>query len=66
MPEMAKGQVGYIKQDEEFKNPIEEHTADSKWQYCNCRSCQRKRAYLDAMPGPKINYDKIRNKDEDY
>ena len=49
---------------EVFKNPIETHTADSKWQYCNCRTCQRHRAFLDSLPGPKIDYDKLRLKDE--
>lgn len=49
----------------EYK-PIEEHTADSKWQFCNCQTCQEKRFRLDCMPGPKINYAKFRLKDENY
>jgi hypothetical protein len=42
------------------------HTADSKWQYCMCRTCQQKRHKLDSMPGEKINYDTLRLKDERY
>jgi len=46
--------------------PFEPHTADSKWQFCNCQSCQEKRVRLDRMPGPKIDYATFRNKDEKY
>ena len=47
-------------------NPLEEHTAESKWQYCNCRTCQEKRMKLESMPGAKIDWNKIRLKDERY
>jgi hypothetical protein len=59
-------QIGYLPKSEPDWEPFEEHTADSKWQYCKCRSCQNKRFLLDSLPGPKINYDKLRLKDEDY
>jgi hypothetical protein len=45
---------------------IEKHTADSKWQFCCCRTCQEKRKKLDAMPGVKIDYSTFRLKDENY
>ena len=48
------------------KESITEHTADSRWQYCMCRTCQQKRWKLDHMAGPPINYDKLRLKDEHY
>jgi hypothetical protein len=46
--------------------PFEKHTADSKWQFCNCQSCQEIRFRLDSMPGPKIDYNTYRHKDEPY
>jgi hypothetical protein len=46
--------------------PFEKHVAESKWQFCCCKSCQEKRARLDAMPGPKIDFATFRNKDEKY
>lgn len=45
---------------------IVEHTADSKWQYCMCRTCQQKRWKLDHLPGPPINYDTLRLPGERY
>jgi len=46
---------------------LEEHTAESKWQYCNCKTCRNKRRKLERMPpGTPINWDKIRLKDERY
>ena len=53
------------KQSFEMK-PLEKHTADSKWQFCNCKSCQEKRFMLDSLPGPKIDYTTFRLKDERY
>lgn len=49
----------------EYKE-LEEHTAESKWQYCNCQSCQENRYRIEQIPGPKINWDKVRLKDEKY
>ena len=46
--------------------PLEEHEAESKWQYCNCLSCQNKRFFLESLPGAQINWDKWRAKDERY
>ena len=44
----------------------EEHTADSKWQYCMCKWCQEKRYKLENMPGATIDWNKFRLKDEKY
>jgi len=46
--------------------PLEIHIAESRWQFCNCQSCQEKRFKLDSMPGPKIDYGTFRLKDERY
>lgn len=46
--------------------PAEEHTEDSKWQFCKCEHCQRKRRYLDSLPGMAIDYATFRHKDEKY
>ena len=45
---------------------LEEHTAESKWQYCNCQTCQEKRFTIESLPGAKPDWDKIRLKDERY
>jgi len=49
----------------EYK-PLEQHVGESKWQFCNCQTCQEKRFKLDSMPGPKIDYQVFRLKDERY
>ena len=49
----------------EYK-PLEKHVAESKWQFCNCLSCQNKRALLDSLPGKAIDYQTYRRKDERY
>lgn len=49
----------------EYK-PLESHVGESKWQFCNCQTCQEKRFKLDSMPGPKIDYATFRLKDERY
>jgi len=46
--------------------PFEPHVAESKWQFCNCLSCQNKRATIDALPGKPIDYTKYRRNDEKY
>ncbi len=46
--------------------PIEKHTAESKWQFCNCQGCQEKRARLDRLPGPRVDFATFRNRDEKY
>lgn len=33
---------------------------------CNCQSCQEKRAMMQSLPGGKLDFDKIRLKDEKY
>ena len=43
----------------EYKE-LEQHVAESKWQYCNCQTCQEKRFKLDSMPGKKIDYGTFR------
>jgi len=55
---LAKAEPNYL--------PKEKHTADSKWQFCNCESCQDKRFLLDSMPGKPIDYATFRLKDERY
>jgi hypothetical protein len=61
------GHVGELPQVElELPNPIEKHTADSKWQFCNCKTCQTKRLTLDSLPGKPIDYATYRRKDEKY
>ena len=50
----------------EYRKPFGVHTAESKWQTCRCRSCQEKRFTLESLPGPKVDWAKYRNKDEDY
>lgn len=47
-------------------NPLEAHTADSKWQFCNCGSCQRRRKLIEDTPGTKIDFATYRKKDERY
>jgi hypothetical protein len=50
---------------EEFE-PFEKHTADSKWQFCRCETCQRRRKFIDGLPGTPIDYATFRHKDEKY
>ena len=49
-----------------YKEPFERHIAESKWQFCNCQTCQETRDRLDKAPGTKINYETYRRKDERY
>lgn len=42
--------------------PFTKHVAESRWQTCNCQSCQDKRITLDAMPGEKIDWSKFQPK----
>lgn len=73
MPGMrqAKGannvSVDFLRKHEpSLPNPLEPHRAESKWQFCNCGTCQRKRQTIDALPGQKLNYSTYRHKDEKY
>jgi len=67
MAPLPRGKVGTIGKNEEvFPNPLEPHTAESKWQFCNCRSCQGKRALILSMPGKEIDFAKYRRSDERY
>lgn len=50
---------------EQFE-PFEKHVAESKWQFCKCETCQRKRKFLDSLPGDRIDYATFRLKDEKY
>jgi hypothetical protein len=64
---MNNGQLGVIeKQGATLPNPLEVHTADSKWQFCNCETCQRRRMLIDSCPGTPIKYETYRHKDEKY
>jgi len=66
MTPLPRGKVGAIHMEQNFIEPIEEHTADSKWQFCMCRSCQSKRALILSMPGKEIDFTKYRRPDERY
>jgi hypothetical protein len=53
VPEIAKMQ-------RELPNALEEHVAESRWQTCNCRTCQEKRMTMDAMPGKRIDWERYK------
>jgi len=63
---MTKGQIGHMPAREREYKPLEVHTADSKWQFCCCKSCQDYRFLIDSQPGTPINYATYRKKDERY
>lgn len=44
----------------------EPHTADSRWQFCGCRSCQEFRFLIESQPGSAIDFRTYRHKDEKY
>jgi len=46
--------------EEVFANPVTEHIAESRWQTCDCKTCQRKRATYDSLPGKKIDWERHR------
>jgi hypothetical protein len=46
--------------------PFDKHVAESKWQYCNCRSCQEHRHLLETLPGAKIDFNSFRLPGERY
>lgn len=47
--------------------PLEVHTAESKWQFCRCASCQDKRQLILSAPSEKpIDFATYRRKDEKY
>lgn len=46
--------------------PFEKHTAESRWQFCNCQSCQDYRRLIERMPGKPIDFKTYRHKDEKY
>jgi hypothetical protein len=59
-------QIGILPRYEPEYLPMEVHSADSKWQYCTCKSCQDKRFLLESLPGAKINFDTLRLTGERY
>jgi len=61
-----KGFPQIERQQATLPNPKEKHTADSKWQFCNCQSCQEIRMRIDSMPGVKFDYATYRHRDEKY
>ena len=63
---MAKGQLGVFEGGWQPMEPLEEHAADSKWQYCLCGSCQSKRHLLETLPGVKIDFNTFRLPGERY
>ena len=60
------GEFQYPKVEGLDYKPLEPHTAESKWQFCCCQTCQEKRFKLDNMAGPKIDYTTFRLKGENY
>jgi len=60
-----KTPVRFVDPQREYK-PFERHTCDSKWQFCNCQSCQDMRFFIDRQPGTKIDYATYRHRDERY
>jgi hypothetical protein len=59
------GHVAHMPKGNEIVG-TEEHTADSKWQFCGCKSCRGYRTLIDSQPGTPINYATYRKKDERY
>lgn len=41
-------------------NPLQEHLAESRWQSCDCLTCQTKRHTYDTLPGKKIDWERYR------
>jgi len=62
---VGQGHIGMLIVEREYET-LEAHTADSKWQFCKCRTCQDKRRFLDNAPGDPIDYSTFRHKDERY
>ncbi len=52
--------VGYFIRDIELPNPVEEHLGTSRWQTCNCQTCQEKRIKYDSMPGKQIDWERYK------
>ena len=55
--------------EEVFEFPVTEHTAESRWQSCDCKTCQRKRRTYDSLPGKPIDWARHKrtpNKDWHY
>ena len=63
---MEDRRIGMLEQWQPEYLPMEKHVAESKWQFCNCKSCQDKRFLLDSLPGKPIDYATFRLKDERY
>ena len=64
---MSKPHMDFIEREATtLLNTLEIHMADSKWQFCNCESCQRRRKLIDDTSGTKIDYTTYRKKDEKY
>ena len=63
---MEQGKIALIAKQELVLLPIEVHVAESKWQFCNCETCQRKRNLLDSLPGKAVDYATFRLPGERY
>lgn len=61
----GQGHVSHMPGTEEFVGK-EEHTAESKWQFCGCKSCQEYRFLILSQPGSPIDFNTYRKKDERY
>ncbi len=53
---MGKGQISQLPTREPEFKPLEEHRAESRWQFCNCRSCQEYRFLIESQPGSPIDF----------
>jgi hypothetical protein len=40
--------------------PVKEHLATSRWQSCDCRTCQEKRLMLDSLPGKRWDWERYK------
>lgn len=67
MSEPGRGHVSMVMTEREYVRPFEKHTADSKWQFCNCERDQDHRFYLLARSDKPIDFSTFRlDRDEKY
>jgi len=64
---MMERQIGMLPQREpDYIKPFQVHVAESKWQFCNCKSCQDYRFLIECQPGKPVDFKTYRKKDEKY
>jgi hypothetical protein len=67
MSEPGRGHIGMLMTEREYVRPFEKHVAESKWQFCNCQTCQDHRFYLQARSEKTIDFSTFRlDRDERY